>query len=215
MEGLLKDLPQYLPYFLLMYNKRDDEYFCYNYMRNDESVLYLCPFFICIISLFTSNPPHSFTDERWLKRLKKMLYKEQAFVPFKPPQDIPNFEVDMDNVVEFMNDNFPEHNWIFVYDDCKEKFHVCGSDPQEDECPLICFLRVFLSQVTKGSPFFDLPYFMFDIQKELEFNPSVKDMKIAIHAWLTNRTSTLELVVGANYREEEMRNLNDKGKEDL
>lgn len=215
MEGLLSDLPSCLPYFLLMYNKEDDVFDCYRRMHNNESLLYWSPLFLWITSLFNSNPPHSFMDERWLQLLKKGLYEEKAYKPFKPVDDIPHFEVDMDNIVTFMNDNYPEHNWVFVYDDCKEKFHVCGSDPKEDECPLICFLRVFLSQITKGSPFFDLPSFIYDVKEGFERNPSVVDMTNSIYAWLTNRTETLELNMRDNYREEEMRNLNDKGKEDL
>lgn len=191
-----------------------------------QSFFFVSPFFNCVQRLFRKSPqPLSFMNVDWSTRLKKLLYTEKAHLPLKSQDEIPAFEVNMIEIENYMNESFEDSNWLFVYDDCISALHIVGSDPSHDQCALICFLRVFLKNITRKPPFIELDEF--EASQEFMTDPTLapeRDMIQAIVGWLKNPNSGVISLV--NEREEEMELMNaleeaqqesedSKGKEDL
>jgi hypothetical protein len=191
MEGLRRELFESLhhelPCLLVVYLKRERHFRCIRNFGSD--VIYLSPFFLWITHLFhhKNAPPTSFMDVGWLRNLKKLLYNPIDHKPITPEADIPVFNVDMNRIQTYMRDNFEDDDWIFVYDDCRGLYPLIHSDVSNDECPLIVFLRVFLSNITKKEPFIDLANFENSILfLDLDLVSEI-DMRKAVLAWLRGK----------------------------
>jgi hypothetical protein len=197
-------------YFLVVYRHEEEEeekryWYFFNSGVDSRSLFFVSPFFGWIQRLFQTNPrPLSFMNEVWSTCLKKkLLYNEAAYLPCKHKDEIPAFDVNMAEIENYMNESFEDSNWLFVYDDCKNTFHIAGSDSSKDQCALVCFLRVFLKNVTRKKPFFNLDEF--EASQEFMSDPALapeKDMIQAIVGWLKNPDSGVISLV--NEREEEM-----------
>jgi hypothetical protein len=171
-----------LPFLCVVYLLDTRKYHVWTNPHARECTLYLSPFFFWITWLFSQRPPISFMDTQWLQKLKSIMFRADAYTPTYSEKLDP-LNVDYINVAESIKDVYPGCPWFFVYDNCVDAFHVTGSNPEngdDDSCPLICFLRIFLGKIGRLPPFMDADAF----EQELFFHDSELTMQKAIVEWL-------------------------------
>lgn len=178
MEGLLEKLHPKLPYLMILVEELSNDVLCWMSDLNQENSLLCSGLFFWIRLLFKTDPPRSFMDKQWLRKLKFLIYTEETHKIVLEDNKIPEFGVKPEEIQTFMNDKYPEAAWLFVYDDCKTKFNIVGSDPSKDTCEIITFLRILLTNVTHAPDFIDMT--------NLRDLGPLDEMDVKIHQFILN-----------------------------